>query len=431
MMRLTRLMIHRYRGVEPGTELHFSRGINVLLGKNGTGKTTLLNLIAMIARSDFSPLKNEDFHFAFTMEIGTLKVEMQLEGHPPPDLDGRTEHKSNVSFTFPWKYRLSTAEGPDTAMLEVEDGKISREFPPSGLGASGQTFFDLYTSRLFRRLTFLSQFVPHSDSVLGQLSRAEKNHPGFPTSDAGRFDEGLSVFRSIIGDSSSLDASGLPDATSIRVGEQDADKHWWTSKSTPLELSSLLARHWQRSRSGETPSFTELEVTTKIALALELKAVSVRPVFIEGDPKEAMYKGVSFTIALDSFTTVTHDALSFGQKRRLAFLWYLASNPQGIVIADELVNGFHYEWIADSIDDIGDRQAFIASQNPLLLDFLTFDSAEEVRDAFVFCSAEPRPDGKRGWTWKNMSEDEAGSFFRAHQVGIQHVSDILRTKGLW
>ena len=59
MLRLKKLVIHRYRSVPPGTTLEFADGVNAILGQNGSGKTTLLNLIVMILRGDFSPLKDE------------------------------------------------------------------------------------------------------------------------------------------------------------------------------------------------------------------------------------------------------------------------------------------------------------------------------------------------------------------------------------
>ena len=79
-----------------------------------------------------------------------------------------------------------------------------------------------------------------------------------------------------------------------------------------------------------------------------------------------------------------HDNLSYGQKRLLAFYYYLAASPL-TVIADELVDGLHHLWIDAAITAIGDRQAFLASQNPLLLDHLEFDSAEQVASTFVTC----------------------------------------------
>lgn len=58
---LKRLKVHRFRYVKPGTELCFAEHFNVLLGRNGTGKTTLLDLLSMVLRSDFSALRDEEF----------------------------------------------------------------------------------------------------------------------------------------------------------------------------------------------------------------------------------------------------------------------------------------------------------------------------------------------------------------------------------
>ncbi|MBN9681142.1 ATP-binding protein [Corallococcus sp. NCSPR001] len=126
---------------------------------------------------------------------------------------------------------------------------------------------------------------------------------------------------------------------------------------------------------------------------------------------------------------VSHDLLSYGQKRLLAF--FANADASGdIIIADELVNGLHHEWISACLNEIGERQAILTSQNPLLLDFLRFESIEEVRNTFIICKrAESATDAQL--IWRNLTEDEAESFFLAYQTGIQRVSDILLTKGLW
>ena len=54
-----------------------------------------------------------------------------------------------------------------------------------------------------------------------------------------------------------------------------------------------------------------------------------------------------------------------------------------MVIADELVNGLHHSWIEECIQAIGDRQTFLTSQNPLLLDYLSFASPEDVKRTSV------------------------------------------------
>jgi hypothetical protein len=117
------------------------------------------------------------------------------------------------------------------------------------------------------------------------------------------------------------------------------------------------------------------------------------------------------------------------QKRLLSFLYYSACNPD-IVIADELVNGLHYEWIEACLEEIQDRQSFLTSQNPILLDMLPIESAEDVRRSFILCSNEVH-DGCGQMVWKTMSEQRAEGFFRAYETQALQVSEILRTNDLW
>ncbi len=100
------------------------------------------------------------------------------------------------------------------------------------------------------------------------------------------------------------------------------------------------------------------------------------------------------------------------------------------MIADELVNGMHHRWIEECVTAMGDRQAFLTSQNPLLLDYLAFDSALQVKSSFVVCQTELR-DGRERMIWRNFTDDEADMFYSAYRVGIEHVGEILRTRGLW
>jgi ABC-type molybdenum transport system ATPase subunit/photorepair protein PhrA len=95
-------------------------------------------------------------------------------------------------------------------------------------------------------------------------------------------------------------------------------------------------------------------------------------------------RNIAFRFWWERGDFITYKRLSYGQKRLLTFFYYLASNPR-FVVADELVNGLHYHWIAASVEAIGERQAFLTSQNPLLFDYLPLTSPEEVRSSFVLC----------------------------------------------
>jgi hypothetical protein len=144
---------------------------------------------------------------------------------------------------------------------------------------------------------------------------------------------------------------------------------------------------------------------------------------------EVRYGAFTFVFTLDDGTVITHKALSYGQKRLLSFLYHLSLNDD-IVIADELVNGLHYDWIDACIREIGDRQAFLTSQNPVLLDFLPFESAEQVRRSFLLCRLERR-EGGSVMVWKNLDKDDAEEFFRSYKTKALQVSEILRMQGLW
>ena len=101
-----------------------------------------------------------------------------------------------------------------------------------------------------------------------------------------------------------------------------------------------------------------------------------------------------------------------------------------MVIADELTNGMHHEMVRGCIEAIGQRQAFLATQNPLLLDHLEFASIDAVRESFTLCSKELHDDSER-MTFRQMSEDEAREFFGHYGAEQQHVNEILRCLGLW
>ena len=142
-----------------------------------------------------------------------------------------------------------------------------------------------------------------------------------------------------------------------------------------------------------------------------------------------LYAGFEFLLTLADGRIISHSYLSYGQKRLLSFLYYTACNP-AVVIADELVNGLHYEWIGACLKEIQDRQSFLTSQNPILLDMLPFESADDIQRSFILCSNEVR-DGRSQMVWKTMSEQSADVFFRAYETQALQVSEILRTNNLW
>lgn len=104
----------------------------------------------------------------------------------------------------------------------------------------------------------------------------------------------------------------------------------------------------------------------------------------------------------------------------------IKQNPNHPLVFVNDFDSLHHQDIDIKLNDSVDRQVFIYGQNPIVFDMLEFDSAEQVRKTFLMCSREAQ-----NFVIKNMTKREADSFFQAYEVGIQHVSSILRANGLW
>ena len=82
-MKLTKLKIHGYRDVAPGTELVFSPSATLVLGENGTGRTTLLDLLVLVLGSDFSGLLHEAFSVEYTLDFPGMELHIAVRNEQP------------------------------------------------------------------------------------------------------------------------------------------------------------------------------------------------------------------------------------------------------------------------------------------------------------------------------------------------------------
>ena len=204
----------------------------------------------------------------------------------------------------------------------------------------------------------------------------------------------------------------------------------------------MLAAAGLTAQSSLVVPFENLGLLSKIPSLLGFTSGEVRPRLLErsqeGERITTTFQGFDSLFQRTDGSEVSHVRLSFGQKRLFAFLWYLAMHgapgraaAQLPIVADELINGLHHEWIEVCLERLRDRQSFLSSQHPLLLDHIPVESAERVRTTFVRCSLEAGAGGREQMVWRNFNEEEAGRFFTAYQTGIQQVSEVLRTEGLW
>jgi hypothetical protein len=417
--KLTWLKIERFRNVEP-CELRFGDRFNVLLGLNAAGKTTLLELIAAALSFDFSKFDNEPFAIEYHLEFSTGTIDASVRSTRVESAaieDPMIEIVEPVTFDRSVRLQFHFLNPPeawavcaDMSSIWIDGDLTLRRSLRTHLGARGPGLL-LRAVQIDFRKSLLKAYQ-------SELSSWQYTH---------RFDEALDMFRSITSPSTWLEV--------VMDRPNGAAMGYNFGGILPNDLLSVAGAHAAKMLPGsqgltiqaESLSFLE-EVgalfgfrTARLEMRLESKM---------GGPASGLKFGdFRFMFEDHDGSVIRHEDLSYGQKRLLAFYYYLAASPM-TVIADELVDGLHHLWIDAAIEAIGDRQAFLASQNPLLLDHLEFDSAEQVASTFITCRTERVGDDKR-MSWLNMSPYDADRFFRAYEVDVKHVSEILLSKGLW
>jgi hypothetical protein len=420
MVRLTRLKIDRFRNVKPGTDLRFGPTFNVLLGKNATGKSTLLDLIAAVTNDDLSGFADEEAGFDLTWWLEEDGHVLEAHGcrtpvkaRPQPDrVRESREFDDSLTITL-LKSGLLTSrfEVKGTRGTWMPAGRAQESFDVrAGLSVSGTA--ERALRAVYDNYSVLFQADPASDvgDAIG--------HFVADTGQVGRFDEALS----------SLDA--ITHATFI-VNKQgiEGDERW-------LPMEFLFSLEEPDPLEPFVLSFAKLHELSSVPQILGFASGEIRARLWQQTlggvgGVRAIYQGFDCIFQQDDGSQISHQLLSFGQKRLFAFLWYLAVRRFLPVVADELLNGLHHEWISICFDRLQDRQSFLATQHPFLLDHVPIETAAAVCTTFVRCTVETGSDGRKRMAWRNFTEEEADRFFVAYQTGIQHVSEVLRSEGLW
>jgi len=249
-----------------------------------------------------------------------------------------------------------------------------------------------------------------------------------------RMDEGVAMFDVLTGTKGHHGAA-LPlrsEVVSAFIPEPVGDHGFW-GRFVPRSALSKIAAASSGARASvefDLGGDEILDLCVRLLGRGRIIVVATSTSAEDGASKGPSFGNFRFFSQTGVSPLVPHEHWSFGQRRLLTFFWYLACNPD-VVVADELVNGLHWDWIDACVEAIGTRQVFVSAQNPLLLDHLGFESAEDVRRGFVLCRTAPAGEGRTETVWTHPDETQSAEFFRSYQNGVMQVHDILRTQGLW
>lgn len=378
VFRIKTIEIIRYRNVRPNTVLDFEAqpGITVLVGKNGTGKTTLLELIAAVRRLDIGFFAQTEAEIRVVLE-GDLKfLELVVvsqkklnPGHPGLSYPGLEAEPNQVEV----KARLS----PDNDWTKLDlQPPVGLWQVPQLLGVSDQ------------RLAISEEFL---------MPRCH------------RHDEALGVLKSL--DEAFLSAD--TDSAFIYSLGGFVETHRYVEA---IPTSARLDIH-------------KMPAMARALVALSLQHISANFTVPKSTASGMLYRKPQILVGRGK-NIFSADALSFGEKRLLGIYWLFAL-PGDVVVIDEPVNGLHYDWIQEVVALLRTRQSFVSSQNPLLLDALSTGDADALIRSLIICELEPGDGPERAFIWRRPTEVEAQTFRRAYDAGFQQVGEILRTQGLW
>jgi hypothetical protein len=413
MVRLKRLKVHRFRHVEPGTELHFGNTFNVLLGKNAVGKTTLLELVNAIANDDFTLFHGEPRGFDLEYELLFVESSVTIQSRLARDpllavREGGPEDSRSLTRYIGARFREHGSlswrqEGKDSWDCRIEarnlaysSGRVGELAQEPSHGSRDHMCREVFADRV----TWFAEW--YRDVIASLLERAP------------RFDEADGF----------VEAIGAPNV--FEVENEGSGRPFF-----------LAARGWPepiRDSMDEiaTPDSNLLELDSsasplldEMARRLGFEQVKMSAPLVEKDEDGAHFEKPRFLFAAGE-RKVSLDLLSFGQRRFFLFLWYLTLRERLPLVVDELVNGFHHEWIEQCVERLRGRQSFLATQNPLLLDVLPVLGRDEPATTFIRCEGS----GDQ-LSWRAFAPDEADRVAKAREVGIQSISETLRFEGLW
>lgn len=441
-MHLVSLTVRSHPRLRPGTCLHFSSGKNILLGQNGTGKTTLLDLIACACSSDFSSYESVQYDLNYQLRIGGLLVDVSVANQRTHTLDRSREIPDSFgALKFEWRCRVGvTYKGFALGVVE---------YTPKGgqVSAAGGEPREADAMSPFERHSFIASALFELESSVTSDKKPEVISAAIEIATSSRncyrFDEALNGFNKMVGRESTDNARF---AIMKYVSENDTTTRYFPARAANVSwrIASKVAEEiakWFKENPRDhmqLPSFylyrrdlaflsTACEIMAFQDSRMEVKALSRDD---KGDSPTWDIAPWRFEF-LEGQRAFTHDGLSFGQKRLLSLLYYVECSP-GVVVADELVNGLHYHWIEGALDALSNSQSFLSSQNPLLLDHLEFGSADEVKSCFVICEKDQSPDRTSAEMCpRNLTDIEARLFYRKLQSDVQQVSEILEDMKLW
>ncbi len=420
MIYLKELHIEEYFLLDKPVHLTFDPKVNYLTGKNGSGKSTLLELIKCVCALTFdeiidngqgvtlkalfsdSEASDQSIELEYSHVYKDIFTDVALTGHKS---DGATVERQFKMFI--------RSKAPTIKIEKVNESELS--ITTDSYSTSTELIPRSYYLSVYRGLITFTQ-VKYNFVVNIIIYFLYQTH-------SSRFGEGLSqnegkIFNSNI--SVEYSNNGSRDLS--------ADKG-----QIYVDSSTLYDRIEKLGDFDEYVLFTSKDSVIFQEICEDLGFKSTRLNYhVDSDKKSADGRNLTLSIntlsvILNSGERIQYDQLSYGEKRYLMakLHWYTSKSVR---LYDEPVNGLHHDLIKNFMSwvDGSDCQVFIANQNPVLFDYITFKEDDSFKSQMTFCRSE---NGEM--IWEDPSEQQAKTFMTDYRKEFLNVSTIMKFQELW
>jgi predicted ATPase len=390
---------------------HCDRKFNFLIGENGTGKTTVINLIAAVLTGDFERLDKTEFEKI----VVVLKSDT---GSKKPSIEVKKSKKDNTPFydiSYEFKKSSRDSESVKLNFASIEQERLFRGIPPRAIREKmiRDHFLDIRGQlNLFVRVTWLSvhrnednrinderKIIPAIDQKLNSLSN---DLVRYFSSLAKKYSDEIVNFQknillsiltsdrsihSIISSTKSINTeyekkslSGIFDVLGVekKTYSQKIDAHFKKfvksldnqkgSDSTTIEDFAII---YDTFRSHDlVQKYEELqEMKTKIFKSRD-NFIQVINELLEGRKKISLSERNDLCFETKNGHRILIDELSSGEKQLLIILGeaLLQEESYAIYIADEPELSLHIRWqetLTDYISQLNpNAQILFATHSP-------------------------------------------------------------------
>ncbi len=432
MFYIKELHIEEYFLLDNPVHLTFAPYVNYLTGKNGSGKSSLLEFILKVCGLRFEDIEDNGQPLKFSAEFGntedddfrcSLQYERSVEKIDIANIlgDMGSIHQIRDAYTEQTDlFSLMMKNNADKIDI-ISDKENELRYDINGDIFVSKSRSDALSTAIFLGLTKNPKYERYASFWSGTPFSRFINW-----SSAFRFTEGLHQEESKF----------LTSKNFVTLTEKDNGSHFSSLVGGLLLVEKSVFLKKLESVYNEDSEYLPFSSDESDILRAIRDELSLRDIRLNYhiDSNKQEYNKQKFemslntiTITLNSGEKIPYKKLSYGERRYMMAKLHWFQN-RDLRCFDEPVNGLHYNLIENFMGWVNESecQVFIANQNPVLFDFIHFKDDTSFGSQMTFCK---RVDNEM--IWVKPTSQQVRQFMSDYRKQFLNVSTIMKFQELW